>query len=105
HWDQRPLTAVQLRYAADDVRYLPALRESIGQKLEALGHMRWTKEECTALCDPARYAIDLASDFTRIRGAGSLAPHQAVLLRELYAWRDTASKRHDEPPRSYVKDD
>src|SRR5437899_383229 len=41
HWDQRPLTAVQIRYAADDVRYLPALRESIGQKLDVLGHMRW----------------------------------------------------------------
>jgi len=29
---------VQLRYAADDVRYLPALREKIGERLAALGH-------------------------------------------------------------------
>jgi ribonuclease D len=105
HWDQRPLTAVQLRYAADDVRYLPALRASIGQKLNELGHEQWAKDECAALCDPARYAIDLASDFTRVRGAGSLSPQQQTTLRELYAWRDTAAKRHDEPPRSYVKDD
>ena len=35
HWDQRPLSAVQMRYAADDVRYLPALRAELGRRIEA----------------------------------------------------------------------
>ena len=34
HWDQRPLSAMQLRYAADDVRYLVLAREKIGQRLD-----------------------------------------------------------------------
>ena len=34
HWDQRPLTDHQLRYAADDVRYLPAARHEIGKRLD-----------------------------------------------------------------------
>jgi ribonuclease D len=70
-----------------------------------MNHARWAMEECAALCEPSRYAIDFTSDFLRVRGAGSLSPQQAAMLRELYSWRDSAAKRHDEPPRSYVKDD
>ena len=29
HWDQRPLSAQQLKYAANDVRYLPAIRAEL----------------------------------------------------------------------------
>src|SRR5947208_4519904 len=41
HWDQRPLSAMQLRYAADDVRYLPALREANGKSFDAPGLAQW----------------------------------------------------------------
>src|SRR5581483_1912799 len=41
HWDQRPLSAMQLRYAADDVRYLPAVHDAISKRLEALHHVDW----------------------------------------------------------------
>src|SRR5687768_1543221 len=34
HWDQRPLSAKQLRYAADDVRYLPAVMIELKKRLE-----------------------------------------------------------------------
>ena len=39
HWDQRPLSAMQLRYAADDVRYLPLARQEMGRRLEASGRV------------------------------------------------------------------
>ena len=57
HWDQRPLSPMQLRYAADDVRYLPAVHEAISQKLEALGHVEWNREECDAMCDASQYVL------------------------------------------------
>ena len=41
HWDQRPLSAQQLKYAANDVRYLPAIRVELGRRLDALGHTAW----------------------------------------------------------------
>src|SRR4051812_39167381 len=49
HWDQRPLSAVQMRYAADDVRYLPALRAELGRRIDALGHSEFAREECAEL--------------------------------------------------------
>lgn len=105
HWDQRPLTDVQLRYAADDVRYLPALRQAIGARLDDRGHAAWAAEECAGLCDESLYRSDPAQSYLRVRGANSLSPKNAAVLRELVIWREAAARRHDSPPRSYLKDE
>ena len=105
HWDQRPLSAMQLRYAADDVRYLPAVRDALGKRLEELGHAGWAGEECAALCDPLRYAFDPEQDFLRVRGAGSLSAAGLAILRELMTWRDAAARRADVPPRAFLRDE
>ena len=105
HWDQRPLTPVQLRYAADDVRYLPAVYDAIGRRLDALRHRAWAMEESAALCDPALYVLNPETDYLRVRGASSLPARGAAVLRELYQWREEAALRGDAPPRSFLKDD
>jgi len=105
HWDHRPLTSVQLRYAADDVRYLPAVRFAIGQRLEPLGHAAWVAEECDSLCDPALYRLDPATDFARIRGSHTLSSAELAVLREIVSWRENAALQADTPPRSYLRDD
>ncbi|MFI5378578.1 MAG: ribonuclease D [Tepidisphaerales bacterium] len=105
HWDQRPLSPVQLRYAADDVRYLPAVYDVIGRRLDELAHRAWAMEESASLCDPARYVLNPETDYLRVRGASSLTARGAAVLRELYQWREDAAMRGDAPPRSYLKDD
>jgi len=105
HWDQRPLTPVQLRYAADDVRFLPAVRGEIGQRLDALGHAAWADEESESLCDPALYEFDPETDYLRVRGSGSLPPQQLSVLRALVRWRDAGSREADLPPRTFLKDE
>lgn len=105
HWDHRPLSSVQLRYAADDVRYLPALHAAIVARLNELGHLRWAQEESSALCDEKLYRPDPASEYTRLRGSNMLPPQGQAILRELYIWRERAARRHDSPPRSYVRDE
>jgi ribonuclease D len=105
HWDQRPLSGIQLKYAADDVRYLPAIRAEIGRRLQLLGHTKWSHQECDSLCDPGRYGFDPQTQFMRIRGAGSLSPQGLAILRELTIWRDAAARKHDLPARAFLKDE
>jgi len=68
HWDQRPLSDVQLRYAADDVRYLPRVRAELGDRLERLGHFAWAKQECESLCDTTLFRFDPRTQYLRVRG-------------------------------------
>jgi ribonuclease D len=105
HWDQRPLSSIQLRYAADDVRYLPAARAEMGRRLDKLGHAAWAGEECTAMCDTSLYRFDPETSYLRVRGAASLPPRNQAVLRELTNWRDAAARKHDVPPRSFLKDE
>ncbi len=105
HWDQRPLSPMQLRYAADDVRYLPALRHEIGQRLEESGHAAWAKAESESLCEPSQYGFNADTYYQRVRGATSLPPQGLAVLRELTVWRDAVARKHDVPPRAYLKDE
>jgi ribonuclease D len=105
HWDRRPLSAVQMRYAADDVRYLPAARDAIGKRLAELGRAAWAREECaSALEDVSLYRPAPESLYLRVRERDRLGRRQLAVLRELAIWRDQAARREDMPPRTLVKD-
>ena len=91
HWDQRPLSAMQLKYAADDVRYLIAVHDSLNQKLQSQNHAQWARIECESLCDPTQYGFNPNTNFLRIRGGNSLPPRQQSVLKELTIWRDTCA--------------
>jgi ribonuclease D len=105
HWDHRPLSDHQLRYAADDVRYLPAARHEIGNRLKENGHGPWAMEESASLADPALYAFDPESQWLKIRGAGMLYPRNQAILRELMIWRNGSAQAENVPPRSLLKDE
>ncbi|MDB5295940.1 MAG: Rnd: ribonuclease, partial [Phycisphaerales bacterium] len=105
HWDQRPLSSQQLRYAADDVRYLPRLHAELKAMLESSGHLPWAVEECDAMCRPHLYKFDPDVQWLRIKGAGSLDAKHAGVLRQLVIWRNEAAKHEDVPPRAFLKDE
>jgi ribonuclease D len=105
HWDQRPLSNLQLRYAADDVRYLPVVHAQLVDRLERTGRVDWARQESAALCDQRLYVFDPDTQCRKVRGAGSLTPQQLAVLRELLIWRDGAARAHNVPPRSLARDE
>jgi ribonuclease D len=102
-WRKRPLSATQIEYALDDVRYLLDVGKKIHEKLEKLGRTHWLEEETTRfLATTARRADDR---WTRVSGAGGLRGLELAVFRELVNWRDDRAKRVNKPSRWVLRDD
>jgi len=102
-WCRRPLTDKQLRYAADDVRYLLPTADEIKAKLAGLGRTQWLAEEMRWLQTAEAYASD-EEVWRKVAGQGTLTPRQTATLRELARWREDAAAQRDLPRGWLIKD-
>jgi ribonuclease D len=99
-WRKRPLTAVQLKYAADDVRYLLAMREKLLARADKMKRRTWVESEC------ARMVKDVLREEERWRVSGSarLSRRQLAALRELWRWRDRSARQMNLPANRVLGD-
>ena len=67
-WDQRPLRAGHLEYAADDVRFLFVIADALAARTAERGHDAKVKEECLTLVDPQTYTPDPVHRMQRALG-------------------------------------
>ncbi len=104
-WSRRPLTAEQLRYALEDVRYLPEAHAILEARLDALGRLDWLREDCAALLDPARWTPNPREAWRRIKGWQRLPAAALPRLVELAAWREARASRLDRPRRWVMGDE
>jgi ribonuclease D len=103
-WSQRPLSAQQLGYAADDVLVLGPLEAALQLALEARG----TTEIAAHLLEE-QLAIALAPEvdedaWRSVAGAQVLEGPDRAIARELAAWRQSEARRRDVPRHSIVAD-
>lgn len=103
-WRRRPLAPAQITYAADDVAYLLAIRQLLGERLERLGRTQWVQEELSRFEDMSIYRRAAEDKLMRIKGAGSLQGKHLAILSELMDWRDAFAERVNRPPRVVLKD-
>lgn len=103
-WSHRPLSAAQIDYALDDVRYLLPLREHLIEKLVHLGRMPWLEEELAALQNPTDYAIAPEEAWLRVRSFKGLDPDRSRLAQALAAWRERRADERNRP-RGWILDD
>ena len=103
-WSRRPLSAEQLDYALDDVRYLLPIRDHLISELTRLQRMPWLEQELAALQDPAAYAVDPQQAWLRIRAFKGLDPDRSRLAQQLAAWRERRADERNRP-RGWILDD
>jgi ribonuclease D len=105
-WLRRPLSAAQMRYAADDVVHLPELRARL-QALCLNDRVRgWMLSEQARLDDPANYEErDPREIFRRVKGQSRLSARQLAVLREVAAWREHEARERDWPRGHVLADD
>jgi ribonuclease D len=105
-WSRRPLTKAQLAYAADDVRYLLPLYDTLRARLTQLRRWDWLQEECRRLERSVRnLPIDPPEAWLRVRGRGTLRAKGLAVLRELAQWREEMARERNKPRASIARDE
>jgi ribonuclease D len=103
-WLQRPLTENQQRYAAADVRYLPAIYQVLMQKLVAQKRVRWWQHDSYGHSSVSANPVKPENYYRRIGIASRLRPQQLAVLQALCAWREVLVRELDIPRGHLFKD-
>jgi len=104
-WSRRPLTAAQLEYAADDVRFLRQVYEMLLEQLAARGRLAWVEADCRNLLRPELYAADPESAWRRVRGGADLPARSQQVLRALAIWRERMAQERNLPRGWILRDE
>ncbi|WP_455218081.1 ribonuclease D [Kaarinaea lacus] len=104
-WSQRPLDEAQLKYAADDVRYLFQIYEHQVRALQEKGRAEWLREDFEELTLTETYAPTDNNLWKRVKGKQRLKGVQLAILRDLAIWREQRAQKINRPRRWVLKDD
>lgn len=96
-WSRRPLSAAQLEYALDDVRYLLPLRARLQSRLQQLGRWQWFQQEMAELDSIGSFDADPKQAWRRFKGFNELDPERQRLASAISAWREQRAISADRP--------
>ncbi|HEV7270990.1 ribonuclease D [Pseudoxanthomonas sp.] len=102
-WMRRPLSDAQLHYAADDVRYLFAIHDTLQAQLAAQGRQAWVEEDCARFVDNAAHDEGERWPHLSMRSAQFLDADEQRRLVRLLRWREAQARASDKP-RSWILD-
>ncbi len=105
NWLQRPLTKAQLRYAREDVAYLPDLYERLVAESELHGRLQWVQEEMNGQFHEALFRPDPEELWQKVKKGRNLRPRDLAVLRALAKWRDESARRVNKPVRFLLPDE
>lgn len=104
-WSTRPLSARQIDYLVEDVKYLLELHDQLLKKLDARGRRSWAFDECALLLDHKKYAVDRNRLYQRVAGAQRLGRRELAILSELATLREAVARERDVPLKTVLSDD
>jgi ribonuclease D len=94
-WLRRPLSPDQLRYAAEDVEYLPAVAADLEERLRVLGRLEWALQDSATLATLDGDTPEPAVARRRVKGIDRLPAAARTVARSLAAWREREAERLD----------
>ncbi len=105
-WLHRPLTAAQIEYALDDVKFLPALRDELLKRCKEAGTLPWLEEDLKKYDDESLYLdFDPEEVWKRVKlGRVRLDPQGFAILRAVAALREELAREWN-VPRNWAGDD
>lgn len=103
-WSRRPLSAEQLEYAADDVRYLEEMRHILSARLAELDRLDWAVADSNELLEPALYDPAPETAWQRLKGLARMDERSAAAAAALAVWREEEALRADRPRQWILKD-
>ena len=105
NWIRRPLTPEQLLYGAEDVIYLPAIREKLIALCKDDTVRAWQQEENDRYDNPHLYEDPPVFEaIHKVRGRRGNNPREEARLHELAAWREEDARERDLPRRRVLGD-
>lgn len=104
-WSKRPLTPAQLKYAVEDVLYLPELYDYQISQLKKLGRERWLDDDFAALLDEKKYEVDAYEQYKHLKHINRLGGFELKLARDVCAWRERRAETLNCPRRHVMSDE
>lgn len=104
-WSRRPLDADQLRYAEEDVLYLPPIYETMMRQLVQCDKLAWFEPEMAALVDVRKLRRDPQDAYVHLKRSSSLTRKQLAIARELCLWREELAARRNLPRKWTLSDE
>jgi ribonuclease D len=96
-WSRRPLPRDMIAYAAEDVRYLLPLAESLKAELDEKNRLGWVYEECEHLSKVRPNSVNNQPLYLNFKGAGKLDSRSLAVLEALLDYRREIARRKDKP--------
>ena len=103
-WRRRPLSASQLRYALDDVRYLLDMADFLSGQLADWGRTAWAEAEFAQFVSAIQNRVE-EERWRRLPGLHQLSRRALEIARRLSEWRYEEARRTNRPLRQLLRDD
>lgn len=104
-WARRPLSDNQVKYALDDVAYLPQMYEHMKASLSKKGRLEWLDADFKELTNPAKYDNEPREMWRRVKRVSSLSRQQLAIAREIAAWREQEAVKRNVPRKWVLSDE
>lgn len=102
-WLQRPLSEIQVQYAAADVIHLAAVYRQLAAQLDAR-KLAWLLEDGAEQVANLRREVDPELLYRESKLGWKLSRQQLAVLRALYAWRERQARERDQARNRVIRE-